>query len=167
MSLNSLRLGLLFLLLDPRVHQLVKKVGKKRVEDAIELDLRKNGTINSYEPPWNFPSNDPRFSLQAKSFYGLWGMLGKIKSPEWMLVITARQIALDEDSLRFGFVAIEYRLTDSNALSSQVPERCDRLNYLWWRLDRYFQINRVQESSLVTDDLLQFTLDSARLMWGT
>lgn len=146
---------------DSRIHQLVNRLGKKRFRDA-QIAPRK--IYDFSDPPWSIPLNDSRYSLQLSNGGVIDFFKKKKDSPEWMVAVTARQIAIHPEQFRFQF--IEYKLTGSNEKNALVPEGISELEYLWWRLEHYFGINS-NNAALFTDELLTFALNLAKLMWDS
>lgn len=158
------------LYLDSRVRRLVDLVGNKRVRDAqnhcYALANTSGGLIPGYpyEIPWCFPLDDPRYWFQTKPDLGISRVLKTLKSPEWLVALTARQISLVGDTWALTRGCIEYQLTGSNAANADVPKDLTDLEYLWWRLEYYFKITPA-EPCLFTNELLKTTLRGADQMF--
>jgi len=158
------------LILDPRVRQLVGRIGDKRVRDSQDLAYQlydeNSGRLPGYpsEPPWSFEYGDRRYLLQTRKEGGIKWFTNLFNSAEWMVAVTARQIAKRPSSMHYGFV--EYLLTGSNSVNAEVPENIGAADYMWWRLNRYYGINR-DDPALFTNELLVFSLDAASLMWNS
>ncbi len=153
---------------DPRMRQLVNRIGKKRVKDAQKISSeeanRKGKFIDSFEPPWVFDFDDRKYYLQSRNKFRINFLLKTVNSLEWMIAVTARQIAIRPDQFRFQF--IEYKLTGSNEKNALVPQGLSEVDYLWWRLREYFEITP-KSPALITDELLIFSLNMAKLMWDS
>lgn len=136
------------LLLNPCVRQLTNKIGATRVKDAWIKGV------------FSFPLEDKRYSLQTRGLWGTTKIGGLLSSPEWMLSVTSRAIVKRPQAMG----CMEYVLTGSNYSNSLVPKGLKPVDYLWWRLEHYFEITR-SDSCLFTDDLLADTLKAAEWMF--
>jgi hypothetical protein len=136
----------------PGVHRLARLIANRRVADAQVRDEADGfKLLRDHQPPWAFHFGERRLAYQTRRAYDLVGLLA---SPEWLLAVTCREMALR----RTGF--FEYRLTQSNDACSLLPAHAMRqVDYLWWRLETYVGIKR--NEWMFTDELLTAALDWA------
>jgi hypothetical protein len=139
--------------LDPRMRQFVALIEKKRIVD------------HEY-PPRGFPFGDPRWSFQTTSDPLIGRVRGLFKSPEWMVAVTCREIALaGSDYFLFGATLVEYKLTNKNSACAKLPSKfMSKTEYLWWRLEHYFDISR-RNPCFMSDSLLEDSLQISEIFF--
>ena len=85
-------------------------------------------------------------------------------SPEWLIAVTARQIALRPSAFLLGF--LEFLLTGSNLANSLAPCRVGAVEFVWWRLNRYLGLSK-EHPCLITDELIAYAVTTATAMWDS
>lgn len=152
MRSSGIKWTLLLLSLDVRVHQMAKSIARKRIQDAERL-----GNFYETEPPRVFPIACRSYAFQTATGMPWSKWIRKLHSPEWMLAVVTWSFVKN----RVGpCPALEYSISGSNRNCIDLPDGLTPLNYLWWRLDRYFGINR-QNPCLFSDEVLNFAIEMA------
>lgn len=155
---SGIRWSLLLSIFDSRVHRMAKAIAKKRIRDA-ELGLCNS---SSTEPPRILPFGSRQYAYQTAHGLPWTVLLQRINSPEWMLAVVIREAIRQKVAPCPG---LEFAVSGTNASCRDLPDQLTQLTYLWWRLDKYFGINK-KNACLFTDDILNHALLIAEPVMG-
>lgn len=142
------------------MRRFARAIGWRRVAEAqnrLHADFDRLGELKGYpsDRPWTFPLDDRRCAMQTVRSASIQGTRDFLRSPEWMIALTCREIVRAQDGNAWqllGCHQVEYRLMLDNRANAYLPlGKLTPAEFLWQRLEHYCGITK--------DDPYQFTTE--------